>query len=72
MSDAVYLDWAATSPLCEEALAAMQPYLRAGMAGMPANANANALHSAGRAAYTGCIFFRSIFFLTFVSKKAKH
>ncbi len=51
MSDAVYLDWAATSPLCEEALAAMQPYLRAGMAGMPANANANALHSAGRAAY---------------------
>lgn len=51
MSDAVYLDYAATAPLRAEALAAMEPYLRAGMAGMPANANANALYAAGRTAY---------------------
>lgn len=49
--DVIYLDYAATAPLCDEALLAMQPYLAAGMAGMPFNANANSLHSSGRAAH---------------------
>ncbi|WP_165251721.1 cysteine desulfurase family protein [Adlercreutzia sp. ZJ304] len=50
-ADFIYLDYAATSPLCEEALSAMQPYLRSGMGGMPLNANANTLYTAGRVAY---------------------
>ncbi|MBQ3106812.1 MAG: aminotransferase class V-fold PLP-dependent enzyme, partial [Eggerthellaceae bacterium] len=47
----VYLDWAATAPLCEEAAAAMEPYLRPGPLNMVAGANANSLHSPGRAAF---------------------
>ncbi len=46
----VYLDYAATAPLCEEAAAAMAPYLAPGRANVAANANANSLHTPGRAA----------------------
>lgn len=47
----VYLDFAATAPLREEAAAAMEPYLVPGRAGMPFEANPNSLHSAGRTAF---------------------
>lgn len=46
-----YLDWAATAPLCEEAVVAMQPYLKPGLANIPLGMNANSLHSPGRAAF---------------------
>lgn len=49
----VYLDWAATAPLCEEAAQAMAPYLVPGPRNLQANGNANSLHSVGRAAFTG-------------------
>lgn len=49
-NDMVYLDYAATAPLCEEALLAMQPYLRCGREAS-SYANANSLHSAGRHAF---------------------
>lgn len=48
----VYLDWAATTPLCEEAAAAMAPYLAAGPGNFRTNANANSLHTPGRAAFS--------------------
>jgi cysteine desulfurase len=51
--DYVYLDWAATAPLCEEAAAAMEPYMVPGPRNLAANGNANSLHSVGRAAFTG-------------------
>ena len=47
----VYLDWAATAPLCEEALEAMRPYLVAGSQASLVDANANSLHSPGRKAF---------------------
>lgn len=47
----VYLDYAATAPLCEEAAAAMAPFQAPGRANLAANANANSLHSPGRAAF---------------------
>ncbi len=47
----VYLDWAATTPLCEESVLAMQPYLVPGKANVALNANANSLHAPGRAAF---------------------
>ena len=47
----VYLDWAATAPLCEEAAEAMRPYLEPGMANIAYNANANSLHTPGRTAF---------------------
>lgn len=47
----VYLDWAATAPLCEEAAAAMEPYLRSGRANLALGGNANSLHGPGRAAF---------------------
>ena len=47
----VYLDYAATSPLCEEAAEAMAPYLVSGRGGVVANANANSLHTPGRSAF---------------------
>lgn len=50
-SDYVYLDWAATAPLCEEAAAAMAPYMVAGTANLAVGGNANSLHSPGRAAF---------------------
>lgn len=49
--DYAYLDYAATSPLCEEAVAAMAPYLAAGRGNVAAGGNANSLHSPGRAAF---------------------
>lgn len=49
--DYVYLDYAATAPLCEEAARAMEPYMVPGRANLKANANANSLHSPGRAAF---------------------
>ena len=48
---AVYLDWAATAPLCEEAARAMEPYMVPGLNNFPAGSNANSLHSGGRAAF---------------------
>lgn len=47
----VYLDWAATAPLCEEAAAAMAPYLTPGVENLRAGANANSLHTPGRDAF---------------------
>ena len=48
----VYLDWAATAPLCEEAARAMEPFLAPGRANVALGANANSLHSPGRAAFS--------------------
>lgn len=49
--DYVYLDYAATAPLCEEAVVAMAPYLVAGRANLQVGGNANSLHSVGQAAF---------------------
>ncbi len=49
--DYVYLDYAATALLCEEAAEAMAPYLVAGRANVVVGGNANSLHSPGRAAF---------------------
>ena len=52
MEKPVYLDWAATAPLCPEAATAMTPYLQAGVDGLLAgNANANSLYEVGRTAF---------------------
>ena len=50
--DYVYLDWAATTPLCEEAAEAMSPYLIPGPKNIDFAANANSLHSPGRHAFS--------------------
>ncbi|MCB7037211.1 cysteine desulfurase family protein [Eggerthella sinensis] len=50
-SDYVYLDYAATAPLCEEAAAAMAPYQVPGRANLAVGGNANSLHAPGRAAF---------------------
>ncbi len=47
----VYLDYAATAPLCEEAAAAMAPFQVPGPANLAVNANANALYGLGRGAF---------------------
>lgn len=47
----VYLDWAATTPLGEEAAEAMAPYLVPGLANVGLGMNANSLHAPGRAAF---------------------
>lgn len=47
----VYLDWAATAPLCEEAAAAMAPYMVPGPENIRVGGNANSLHAPGRAAF---------------------
>lgn len=49
--DYVYLDWAATAPLCDEAARAMEPYQVPGRANLRAGGNANSLHAPGRAAF---------------------
>ena len=49
--DYIYLDYAATAPLCEEAAAAMAPYQVPGRANLRANGNANSLHAPGRVAF---------------------
>lgn len=46
-----YLDWAATAPLGEEAVRAMEPFLRGGLANVALGLNANSLHAPGRAAF---------------------
>lgn len=51
MADRIYMDWAATAPLCAEAAQAMQPYMTPGMGNISVGANANSLHSEGRAAF---------------------
>ncbi len=51
-NDYVYLDWAATTPLCDEARAAMEPYLVCGKEALrTGQANPNSLHSPGRLAF---------------------
>lgn len=55
----VYLDWAATAPLCEEAAEAMRPYLEPGAANLALGANPNSLHSPGRAAFSALESSRS-------------
>ena len=47
-----YFDYAATAPLCEEALAALREHLVAGVPGLDLNANANSLHTPGRRAFS--------------------
>lgn len=47
----VYLDWAATTPLCEAAAEAMAPYLAPGLAQVAHGMNANSLHTPGRVAF---------------------
>ena len=47
----IYLDYAATSPLCEEAAAALRPYLEPGVGEGFLDANANSLHNPGRTAF---------------------
>ncbi|MDO4291297.1 MAG: cysteine desulfurase family protein [Eggerthellaceae bacterium] len=49
--DYVYLDYAATAPLCEEAARAMEPYQVPGRANLVCGGNANSLHAPGRAAF---------------------
>lgn len=52
MEAPVYLDWAATAPLCTEAARAMAPFVQAGTSGLLAgNANANSLYEVGRTAF---------------------
>lgn len=50
-SEYVYLDYAATAPMCEEAAAAMAPYQVPGRANLTCGGNANSLHAPGRAAF---------------------
>lgn len=47
----VYLDYAATAPLIEEASQAMAPYMQPGRANIAYGGNANSLHVPGRAAF---------------------
>lgn len=48
----VYLDYAATAPLCEEAAAALAPYVQPGLGSLWPDANANTLYDPGRAAFS--------------------
>ena len=48
----VYLDYAATAPLCEEAAQAMAPCMVPGRANIAFGGNANSLHVPGRAAFS--------------------
>lgn len=47
----VYLDWAATAPLCAEAARAMEPFMEVGPDGLFVGGNANSLHKSGRATF---------------------
>lgn len=51
-SDYVYLDYAATAPLCEETAEALQPYMISGRQSVAYQGNANALYSVGRDAFS--------------------
>lgn len=48
----IYLDWAATAPLCQEAAKAMAPYDVGGIQNIAVNANGDSLHSEGRRAFS--------------------
>lgn len=50
-ADYAYLDYAATAPLAQEAADAMAPFFVVGRAGIALEANANSLHTPGRAAF---------------------
>lgn len=50
--DYVYLDYAATAPLCEESARALAPFEAFGRVGVVNGGNANSLHSPGRAAFS--------------------
>lgn len=50
-ADFIYLDYAATAPLCAEAALAMAPFQVPGIENLAVNANANALYGAGRGAF---------------------
>ncbi len=50
-ADYIYLDCAATTPLCEEAAQAMALYFVPGRANIALGGNANSLHAPGRAAF---------------------
>lgn len=58
-SQYVYLDWAATAPLCEEAANAMAPFLIPGKGNIAVGGNPNSLHSPGRAAFSALESARS-------------
>ena len=50
-SQPVYLDYAATAPMCEEACLAMKPFVSSfGCESLPFRGNANSLYSLGREA----------------------
>ena len=57
----IYLDWAATAPLCNEASDAMAPFMVPGLANAALGSNANSLHSEGRAAFAALEQARSDF-----------
>ncbi len=59
-SDFVYLDYAATAPLCEEAAQAMAPYMLAGRQNLLVGGNANSLHSPGRKAFEDMEAYRRV------------
>lgn len=48
----VYLDWAATAPLCAASRKAMEQFLEVGMVHLSTGGNANSLHSSGRRAFS--------------------
>ena len=50
--DYVYLDWAATTPLCMEAAQAMEPFMQPGLQNIAWGMNANSLHTPGRNAFS--------------------
>lgn len=52
MSRTIYLDWAATTPLSEEAACAMKPYMIPGIENLCRNANPNSLYALGRKAFS--------------------
>ena len=52
MSRTIYLDWAATTPLSEEAACAMKPYMLPGIENLCRNANPNSLYGLGRKAFS--------------------
>ena len=51
MENYIYLDWAATAPLCKQAARAMHLCMQPDKANIALGANPNSLHSPGRAAF---------------------
>ena len=56
----IYLDYAATAPLCEEAASALAPYLQPGIGAAWADANANTLYTPGRTSFSALEQARSV------------